>query len=230
MVFKGVYLAVFTGIIEILGTVVKKEKTEDGCVLGVNFTNQCTPGLGEPADIVLGESICVNGVCLTVTQAAGGYVRQQYVEFFASPETVALTSLGRLKIGQLVNIERSMRASGAFSGHYVQGHVDGRAKLVEVKPFDQSFDLTFEVPWMLRSFCVEKGSVTLDGVSLTINRFPPCPPSSHEYFRFSVHIIPFTWSHTRFNQLKLGDEVNIEVDVIAKYVENLCRFKMPSLP
>jgi riboflavin synthase len=197
----------FSGIIEKLGKVGSAESRERGValVLETGF-----------ADLELGESVAVNGVCLTVADllpdgAAG---------FFASAETVSRSNLGRLAAGDVVNLERALRLDTRLSGHLVQGHVDGKARLASVAPESGAFVLEFALPSDLARYCVEKGSITLNGISLTLNKVVDERPDQSV---IGITIIPHTWKHTNLHASGIGDEVNVEVDVIAKYVERLCQ-------
>lgn len=167
-------------------------------------------------DLSLGESIAVNGVCLTVTSfdAAGN------ATFFISSETLDRTALGRIGAGHTVNLERAVTPATRLSGHIVQGHVDGTARFVESTPSGDAHRVVFEVPASLRRYMVEKGSITLDGISLTLNELSDV---KDDVFRIALMIIPHTWTHTNLGKLQPGDAVNVEVDVIAKYVEVLCQ-------
>lgn len=165
-------------------------------------------------DLSLGDSIAVNGVCLTVTQCdEAGRTR-----FFVSPETLARTNLGGLAVGQYANLERAVTLHTRLSGHLVQGHVDGLARLVERVEADGAWRHRFLLPETLGRYCVEKGSIALNGISLTINGLE----SRNDGVAVLVTIIPHTWDHTNLNALAIGDNLNVEVDVIAKYVERLC--------
>ena len=165
-------------------------------------------------DLSLGESIAVNGVCLTVTQFdAAGLSR-----FFISPETLARTNLGALAVGQYANLERAVTLETRLSGHLVQGHVDGLARLVERVEADGAWRHVFLLPQALGRYCVEKGSIALNGISLTINGLE----DRDDGVAMLVTIIPHTWEHTNLNTLAIGDALNVEVDVMAKYVERLC--------
>jgi riboflavin synthase len=192
----------FTGIIIATGKINSIAERGGDLELGLD-----TAGL-DPARLGLGDSVCVQGVCLTVT-------RKQDVGFFAdvSRETMAKTSLGNLKVGSPVNLEPSLRAGDALGGHMVSGHVDGVGRLVEAVGDARSTRLTFELPVPLMKFVASKGSICIDGVSLTVNNV--------EAQRFDVNIIPHTQQVTTLGALKIGDAVNIEIDVIARYVERL---------
>ena len=164
-------------------------------------------------DLESGESIAVNGVCLTVTEFDGaGNAR-----FFVSPETLTKSNLAGLASGSRVNLERAVTLGTRLSGHLVQGHVDGMGKLVSVRPEADCFVTTFEIPPALTRYCVDKGSIALNGVSLTINTLDRATG------RISITLIPHTWEHTQFSTIQPGDPINVEVDVMAKYVESLAR-------
>ena len=198
----------FSGIIENLGRVRGVEPGDKAVrmVLDTGF-----------ADLALGESVAVNGVCLTVTEfdASGG------AAFFVSPETLDRTSLGGVQAGGRVNLERAVTPSTRLSGHIVQGHVDGTATLASVTPAGDAWLLLLDLPDALRRYCVEKGSITLDGISLTINAIQPSALAGH--VGIALMIIPHTWEHTNLGTLVPGALLNVEVDVIAKYEEQLCQ-------
>lgn len=165
-------------------------------------------------DLSLGESIAVNGVCLTVTRFdATGLAR-----FFVSPETLARTNLGRLAAGDKANLERAVTLDTRLSGHMVQGHVDALAQLVERVEAEGAWRHIFMLPEALGRYCVEKGSIALNGISLTINGLE----TRADGVAVLATIIPHTWEHTNLHALAIGDDLNVEVDVMAKYVERLC--------
>lgn len=166
------------------------------------------------ADLSLGESIAVNGVCLTVTH----FDEAGLARFFISPETLARTNLGSLDVGHSANLERAVTFDTRLSGHLVQGHVDGQALLVERVEADGAWRHVFLLPHALGRYCVEKGSIALNGISLTINGLD----DRDEGIAVLVTIIPHTWEHTNLKTLAIGDALNVEVDVMAKYVERLC--------
>jgi riboflavin synthase len=159
-------------------------------------------------DLKLGESVAVNGVCLTVVSADAGTFAAD-----VSEETLSRSCLGSLPQGAAVNLERAMPATGRFGGHVVQGHVDGVGKVVELTPREGSVEMWFSIPSGLGRYLVEKGSITVDGVSLTV--------CGLEEGRFSVALVPHTLEQTNLGSRLPGDGVNIEVDILAKYVERL---------
>lgn len=153
----------------------------------------------------LGASLSVSGVCLTLVAMTPGIS-----EVELAPETLRRTSLGGLKAGAELNLEPALRMGDPLGGHWVQGHVDGTLAVVARRDLEAHRELTFELPDELRAFVVEKGSVTLDGVSLTVSRLHPDT--------FEVALIPHTLEVTNLDRLQVGDRVNFEVDVLAKYV------------
>jgi riboflavin synthase len=197
---------VFSGIIERVGRIagVETEGTARRLTIAGGFD-----------DLTLGESVAVNGVCLTVVRHAGADA-----DFFVSPETLDRTNLAAAAVGDAVNLERAVTLATRLSGHLVQGHVDGRARLVSVTPEGEARRVVLSLPAALRGFCVEKGSIALNGVSLTLNQVGPPDPDGR--FTVAITLIPHTWDHTNLQHCAIGDEVNVEVDVLAKYVERLC--------
>lgn len=166
-------------------------------------------------DVSLGESIAVNGVCLTVARLESVQERGTVVEFFVSPETCARTNLGSLAKDDRVNLERALRLSDRLSGHLVQGHVDGLAKLVNVKNVADCYELEVNLAAEHLPFVIEKGSISLDGISLTVN--------SVKNSKIYLMIIPHTWEHTTLWAKRIGQDFNVELDMIAKYVANLTK-------
>ncbi len=171
-------------------------------------------------DLALGESIATNGVCLTVAEPA---LANGTVLFHLSSETLERTAFRRLiKAGSRVNLERSLRPADRLGGHWVQGHVDGVGTLLSAESSGDSHRLRFSAPDRLAPYLVEKGSITVDGISLTLNRVSA--PRAPETF-FEIMVIPHTWQETTLSDLAVGDAVNLEVDILAKYAERmlLCR-------
>jgi riboflavin synthase len=191
---------VFTGLIADLGSVAAVEQSDEGATLQIE--SDLASELSE------GDSIAVNGVCLTATAVGDGGFRTQ-----AIAETLRRSSLGGLQPGARVNLELALRANDRLGGHIVQGHVDGVATVAAVREEGFSRVLTFEVEPPLARYLVEKGSVAVDGVSLTV--------SALDERGFSVSLIPETLQRTNLGQIGEGAIVNIEVDVLAKHVERL---------
>lgn len=191
----------FTGIIQGLGTLVDKRSAGGGMI----FVLEADFELTDPEE---GESIAVNGACLTARDIRG---RRFGVD--VSPESLARTGLGRLQSGSRVNLERALRLSDRLGGHLVSGHVDAQARVEERRSTGDFTLFTFALDPGLARYIIEKGSVALDGVSLTVN--------SCERGRFAVSIIPHTLQVTTLGRLKPGDQVNVEVDMIGKYVEKM---------
>jgi riboflavin synthase len=189
----------FTGIVETLGRVGAVETVGDGRRLGVVVPQEPGWQLG------LGESVAVNGVCLTVVYASPGRLA-----FDLAEETLRVTTLGGLGAGDPVNLERPLRLDGRLGGHLVLGHVDGVGRVVAVRPEGEGARVDVEVPGRLRSLLIPKGSVTVDGVSLTV--------ATLEENVFAVALIPHTLAVTTLGQRRSGDPVNLEMDVIGKYV------------
>jgi riboflavin synthase len=191
----------FTGIVEELGAVAAIEPGEDSARLTVR-------GPLVTADATHGASIAVNGVCLTVVSHDDG---EFTVDVMA--ETLRRSGLGALRTGDRVNLERAMAAGGRFGGHIVQGHVDGTGQILDRQPGDRWEVVRFSLPEDLARYVVEKGSITVDGVSLTV--------ASVDDSSFTVSLIPTTLDLTTLGHKEIGEPVNLEVDVLAKYVERL---------
>ena len=191
----------FTGIVEELGSVESVELGADSAVLTVR-------GPLVVSDATHGASIAVNGVCLTVVAHDEATFSVDVMR-----ETLDRSSLGALQAGSPVNLERAMPAGGRFGGHVVQGHVDWTATIVRREPGDRWEVVTFSLPPELSRYVVEKGSITVDGISLTV--------SAVDDATFAVSLIPTTLELTTLGRKQVGDPVNLEVDVIAKYVERL---------
>ncbi len=163
----------------------------------------------------LGDSVAVDGCCLTITAFPGE--KKSLFAATLSPETLALTRFKLLKVGDKVNVEPALRMGDALGGHMVSGHIDALAAVVAVVMLGEHCQMTFKVPDALKQYVVTKGSVTLNGVSLTVNKV--------EDNQFSVNLIPHTLKHTNLHQLKCGDVVNLETDLMGRYVERIlsCR-------
>jgi riboflavin synthase len=156
-------------------------------------------------ELLPGDSIAVNGVCLTVVSSDRTGIHADI-----SPETARVTTLGAAKRGAMVNLERPLRADSRMGGHFVQGHVDGTGPVEEIRRDGDSHWMTVRFPRELAKYIVRKGSIAVNGVSLTV--------AGVDKERFDVQIIPFTWTHTNFQGLKAREAVNLECDVLAKYV------------
>lgn len=194
----------FTGIIEAVGTLRKLERKGDDIRLTV------ASGKLDLSDVRLGDSIATNGVCLTVVQQlADGYVAD------VSAETVSLTGFANYKVGTKVNLEKAVTPTTRLGGHMVSGHVDGIATVEQRLARGQAIEFWLAAPAELARYIAHKGSITIDGVSLTVNEV--------DGHRFRLTIVPHTAGETTLVDLKAGDKVNIEVDLIARYLERLMR-------
>ena len=192
----------FTGIIEAVGTIVAMTNK------GQDISLRIQSGKLELADVKLGDSIATNGVCLTVVQlTADGYVAD------LSGETLARTGFADYQAGRKVNLEKALMPTSRLGGHLVSGHVDGVGKIVAVKPLGRAMEYWVEAPRELARYIAEKGSITVDGISLTVN--------SVEGARFRLTIVPHTSEETTVGEWRVGSRVNLEVDVIARYLERL---------
>lgn len=191
----------FTGIIEKLGTVAKVKRDKGNLELYV----ECELA----SELKVDQSVAHNGICLTVVEIYG----DRTYRVTAIDETIQKTNIGDLKEGQKVNIERCMMMGARLDGHIVQGHVDQIGTCVGVSEADGSWTFTFEYDPSLGNVTVEKGSVTVNGTSLTV--------VNSQEGRFSVAIIPYTYEHTVFHQIEIGTKVNLEFDVIGKYVARM---------
>jgi len=216
----------FTGIVEGTGTVVGVEETDEGRRLRIVAEF-------DDADLAEGQSIAVNGACLTVeafgeangdlaSPAADAIVTQDldvdpegktWFEVFLAAETVDRTYLGELGVGDGVNVERALRADERLDGHFVQGHVDGVAEVVAIREVGEDWEFGFSLPAEASQYVVEKGSIAVDGISLTV--------ADVADDRFTVAIIPTTYEETTLSEKSPGDPVHLELDVIAKYVESM---------
>ena len=187
----------FTGLIEAVGAIADVARTATGRRLRIDTALA--------AALTPGDSLAVNGVCLTVVAVDGSSVQAD-----VSPETARVTTLGAARAGSVVNLERPLRADGRLGGHFVQGHVDAPGRVEEIREEGDSHWITVQYPSQLERYIVRKGSIAVDGVSLTV--------AGVDALRFDVQIIPFTWAHTNLSGLHSGDAVNLECDVLAKYV------------
>jgi riboflavin synthase len=187
----------FTGLIEAVGRI------EGHAPVGAGFRLSVTTDLAQ--SLKPGDSVSVNGVCLTTVVTESGVVQAD-----VGPETARVTTLGVLKRGDVVNLERPLRADSRLGGHFVQGHVDATGSLEQILQEADCQRLTFSFPSQLASYIVRKGSIAVDGISLTVADLGPD--------RFDVQIVPFTWEHTNLKTLAVGSRVNLECDVLGKYV------------
>lgn len=190
----------FTGIIETLAKIESIEK--EGSNVHFTFSSSITH------ELKIDQSVAHNGVCLTVVKINGN----QYT-VTAIDETLKRTNLGSLKTGDVVNVERCMPANGRFDGHIVQGHVDTTATCVSVNNLNGSWEFVFEYEANPKHMTVEKGSITINGVSLTV--------VDSKANGFSVHIIPYTFEHTNFKTIERGTKVNLEFDIVGKYIAKM---------
>jgi riboflavin synthase len=191
----------FTGIVRELGRIAALDGTNDGARIVVDAPETA-------AAAAVGDSVAINGVCLTVTDATDGSLA-----FDAVPETLRRSSLGRLALGERVNVEPALRAGEPLGGHYVQGHVDGVGQIRRSEAEGEGKRVWIDVPPELLRYLVGKGSVAAEGVSLTVAELDDAG--------FAVALVPHTLAVTTLGGLARGDPVNIEVDVLAKYVERL---------
>ena len=192
----------FTGIIQAVGSLRRREPRGGDVRLAID-----TDSL-DLADVALGDSIAVSGVCLTVDS-----LEERGFAADVSNETLSLTTLGGLVSGDAVNLEKALRLADRLGGHLVSGHVDGLGRIISITPDARSQRWTFEVPPALARYIVAKGSICIDGTSLTVNEI--------NGQRFGVNLIPHTVEHTAFRHRRPGDAVNIEVDLVARYIERL---------
>ena len=187
----------FTGLIEAIGEVAEIKPTPGGFRL--RLTTAIAP------EIAAGDSLAVNGVCLTAVSSDADGIHAD-----VSPETARVSGLGSLRRGALVNLERPLRADARLGGHFVQGHIDATGTLEDIRAEGDSFWLTIRFPTLLAPYIVRKGSIAVDGISLTV--------AGVDDRHFDVQIIPYTWEHTNLRLAKQGDVVNLECDILGKYV------------
>jgi riboflavin synthase len=195
----------FTGIIEAVGTVVRIDRADEHARLTIRTKAALLD------DAKIGESVAIDGVCLTIVEKT-----DDCASFDAVYETMRRTALGHLAAGDLVNLERPMSVNARFGGHIVQGHVDATGSIASIRQVDNSFLIFIDVPRDLMRYIVTKGSIAVDGISLTV-----CDAEDRT---FSVSIIPHTWENTNLGGKRAGDPVNIETDIIGKYLERLLSF------
>jgi riboflavin synthase len=192
----------FTGLVEDVGTVARADRRSDALVLAIR------PSRIPLAELTLGESVCHDGCCLTVTD-----IGRDSFTVLAGQETLSRTTLGALRIGKKVNLERSLRVGDRLGGHWVTGHIDGTGELAARRDLGANLVLQIRTPAPLLRHIVEKGSIGLAGVSLTVNAV--------DAETFSVAIIPHTRDMTTLGELAIGDRVNLETDILAKHLEKL---------
>ena len=192
----------FTGIIQELGTISQKQILKDEMRLWIDLQSLADQNLQ------LGESIAINGACHTLETLEG-----RIGQFFSSAETISKTNFRFLQINESVNLELSLKPTSRMGGHFVSGHIDGLAKLISVQTINQSYKVGFEIPSQFQKLVIHKGSICLNGISLTIAELASnC---------FYSSIIPHTWNNTNLHRLKIGSLLNLEIDLLGKYVQNL---------
>jgi riboflavin synthase len=194
----------FTGIIQSVGHIANKQEKKG------DFQFTIDSQFNDMSDVQLGDSIAMNGVCLTVTT-----IDNTVITVDVSVETLSLTDVKDWQKGTLLNLEKSMTLQDKIGGHMVSGHVDGLAECVSIASSARSTIYHFKIPESLDKYIVKKGSIAINGVSLTVNEIDKCV--------LSVNLIPHTLAHTNLGSLKTGDQVNIEIDTIARYVEKMLR-------
>jgi riboflavin synthase len=199
---------VFTGLVEDVGRIAALTRQEDAVVLRI-----ATQTI-DAAQLALGESVACDGCCLTVTERKPGEF-----QVLAGPETLARTTVGRFEVGTRVNLERAMLATARFGGHIVAGHVDGLGEIASKKAIGPAVEVVFRTPPELLRYVVEKGSICVDGISLTVNRV--------DSYSFAVGLIPHTLENTSLGDKAVGASVNLEVDIVGKYVEKLLAGHLP---
>lgn len=195
----------FTGLVEEKGELINKIKTGDGYQLVIRASKIME-------DLKIGSSISVNGCCLTVVKRESNNFSVDTIE-----ETLKKTNLGSLKIGDKINLERPLKADARLGGHFVLGHIDTTGVVEEIQELSNSHFMTISYPEVFKKYLIYVGSVAIDGVSMTVAQL--------QNNKFSVGIIPFTWQETIFSDKKVGDTVNLEFDVLGKYVERIMSIK-----
>ena len=187
----------FTGLVEAVGAIVESKPTGGGVRLRIDAPMA--------AELAPGDSVAVNGVCLTVIVAEAGQIHAD-----VGPETLRVTTLGGLVPGSSVNLERPLRADGRIGGHFVQGHVDAMGNIEDMRPEADFHWVTIGYPSALAPYLVSKGSIAVDGISLTVAGIGPS--------RFDIQVVPFTMAHTNLRRAQKHDRVNLECDMVGKYV------------
>jgi riboflavin synthase len=195
---------VFKGIVEGTGKVVRVSPLKNGSRLSIQSPFVLSP-------VKKGDSIAVNGCCLTVVAKSG-----KTFEADLSHETLMVTNLNQIRPGTLVNLERPLRLSDRIDGHLVQGHVDGVGRIRSIRKAGDSWEIEVEIPRGLRRYLIPKGSVAVDGISMTVNRLTPRS--------FTLVVIPHTFQTTNIKAKRAGDPVNLEVDMVGKYLESLSAY------
>ena len=196
----------FTGLIQDLGRIeaIQTQGMSKNFRIGTRLVSS----------LALGDSLAVNGACLTITALS-----ESSAEVTAIAETLSRTTLGKLTVGSIANLEPALRVGDRMGGHFVQGHVDGVGRINALKPLGVSTEILISAPEGIRKYIVEKGSIAIDGISLTVAR---C-----DEIGFWVAVIPHTWSFTTLKERKIGDELNLETDLIAKYIHQLMQHSNP---
>jgi len=201
----------FTGIVKEIGRITNIQPNEEGKLITIDLKS-----LAPKANI--DDSVCVNGVCQTVIEKNGSEVKFQAVGV-----TLEKTNFGEFQIGDKVNLETSLTASDQLGGHFVMGHVNGVSEISEVISNGDNYYTWINLPEEMKPYLVQEGSISVDGVSLTIAEV------NSDYTKFAVSLIPHTWENTVFHSKKVGSKVNLEVDILAKYIENLLKHRSKSI-
>lgn len=194
----------FTGLIEDIGTISSIKRIGNGAELIIESNFICD-------DLKIDDSVSINGVCLTATN-----INQNKFQLIAVDETLKKTNVGNLRTGSKVNLERAVKANSRLGGHIVQGHVDCIGKIKSILPQSKGYILDIEYPFEYRKYLINTGSITVNGVSLTVAKI--------ENKFFKIAIIPHTWGKTTFHLNKVNDSVNLEFDLLGKYIENMVIF------
>ncbi len=201
----------FTGLIKDLGKIVKMEKNTEGVFFEIETKLA--------AEIKTDDSVAVNGVCLTATSVTSKTFSMQAVHV-----TIEKTSLRLLEVGSFVNLEMALRFSDRLGGHIVQGHVNGVGEFIRSSNIGENFELWFKIPNEFKKYIIKEGSIALDGISLTV-----ADVKFEDASEIMVTIIPHTWHHTQLHTKKIGDVINIEVDMMAKYLENFMKYNQSKM-